>query len=105
MALLNRFVIHGHAVGLGHEIHAERAILLCMNALGKPNLMQMNTDRLAKAHAKIQKELRGGMAEKAGGHVINPGDASGIQRLTMCEFIVTVTCEQCTVPIVYEEEM
>ena len=38
-------------------------------------------------------------------HVINPGDASGIQRLTMCEFIVTVTCEQCTVPIVYEEEM
>ena len=62
MALLNRFVIHGHAVGLGHEIHAERAILLCMNALGKPNMMQMNTDRLAKAHAdqivrQIQKLL------------------------------------------------
>ena len=54
MALLNRFVIHGHAVGLGHEIHAERAILLCMNALGKPNTMQMNTDRLAKAHAEMK---------------------------------------------------
>ena len=102
MALLNRFVIHGHAVGLGHEIHAERTILLCMNALGKPSLMQMNTDRLAKAHAEIQKELRGGMAKKAGGHVIN--HAAGIQRLTMCEFIVTVTCEQSTIPIVCEEE-
>ena len=104
MALLNSFVVDGIATGLGHEIHAERTILLCMNALGKPNMMQMNTDRLAKAHAEIQKELRAEMAEKAGGFVMNPGDASGIQKLTMCEFTVTVTFKQDTTPIVYEEE-
>ncbi len=101
--LLNRLTIHGVATGLGHEIHAKRDILLCMNALGKPNMMQMNTDRLDKAHAEIHKELRKEMAKKANGAVMNPGDADGIQRLTMCEFSVAVTCKQNTASIVYEE--
>lgn len=104
MALLNRFTFRGIATGMGHEIRAERTILLCMNALGKPDLMQMNTDRQDKAHAEIQKELRKAMAEKAGGAVLNPDDPSGIQRLTMCEFSVAVTCTQDTTSIVYQNE-
>jgi hypothetical protein len=104
MALLNRLTITGIATGLGHEIRAERTILLCMNALGNPNMMQMNTDRLDSAHAEVHKELRKEMANKVGGAVINPGDASGIQRLTMCEFSVNVTHKQDTTSIVYENE-
>ena len=98
--LLNRLVIHGVATGMGHEIHAERQILLCMNALGRPNMMQMNTDRLDKAHAEVQKELRKAMAEKTGGATVS--NEGGVQRLTMCEFSVLVTCKQCTGSIVYE---
>ncbi len=104
MALLNRLIIYGIATGLGHEIRAERTVLLCMNALSKPNLMQMNTDRLDKAYAEIHKELRKAMAEKSGGAVTNPGDVNGTQRLTMCEFSVVVTCRQDLTPIVYENE-
>lgn len=101
--LLNRFTIIAIANGLGHEIHAERTVLLCMNALGNASMMQMNTDRLDKAHAEVHKELRKAMAEKAGGAVMNPGDVSGIQKLTMCEFNTTVTCKQDTTSIVYED--
>jgi hypothetical protein len=102
--LLNRLIITGIATGLEHEIRAEREVLLCMNAMGKPNMMQMNTDRLDKAYSELHKELRKKMAEHAGGGVVNPGDPSGIQRLTMCEFAVTVTCKQNTTPIVYQNE-
>ncbi len=101
--LLNRLTIIGIATGLGHEFRAERTILLCMNALGNPNMMQMNTDRLDSAHAEVHKELRKEMA-KVGGAVINPGDANGIQRLTMCEFSVNVTYKQDTTSIVYDNE-
>ncbi len=104
MALLNRLIISGIATGLGHAIHAERSVLLCMNALGKPNLMQMNTDRLDEAYAEIHKELRKAMTERAGGAVMNPGDVNGTQRLTMCEFSVVVTCRQDLTPIVYKNE-
>lgn len=102
--LLNRLTIIAVASGLEHEIKAERTILLCMNALGNPSLMQMNTDRLDKAYAEVHKELRKGMAEKAGGSVINAGDKSSRQRLTMCEFTTTVTCKQDTADIVWEDE-
>lgn len=103
--LLNRLTITGIATGLGHELYAERTILLCMNALGKPNMMQMNTDRLDTAHAEVHKELRKEMANKAGGFVINPGQASGIQKLTMCEYSVTITYKQETASMVYENEL
>ncbi len=104
MALLNRLTIIGTATGLGHEIRAERTILLCMNALGKPNMMQMNTDRLNSAHAEVHKELRKAMAKKVGGAVLDPNDPNGIQRLTMCEFSVLVTYKQDIASIVYQNE-
>jgi hypothetical protein len=101
---LNRLIIRGIATDLGHEIYAERTILLCMNALEKPNLAQINSYKLDTAHAEVHKELRKEMANKTWELVINQSEASGIQKPTLCDFSVTITYKQETASIVYENE-